>query len=182
MDKLEQPNENYGSNNFGKFKDADSLMKAYSNLEAEFTKKSQKLAQLEEENKIIEQENSRKAEIERKVDEFVTKFEKVKPFTNTLKENLTNNANLNLEEEAINIISNNYKSAEELILDDEFLKNYVYSNENIKNKIIKEYISNLSQNLPIKTKSNANISLTPPSDPETIKEAGKLAKSIIKQK
>ena len=182
MEKLEQPNENYGSNNFGKFKDADSLMKAYSNLEAEFTKKSQKLAQLEEENKIIEQENSRKAEIERKVDEFVTKFEKVKPFTNTLKENLTNNANLNLEEEAINIISNNYKSAEELILDDEFLKNYVYSNENIKNKIIKEYISNLSQNLPIKTKSNANISLTPPSDPETIKEAGKLAKSIIKQK
>ena len=182
MEKLEQPNENYGSNSFGKFKDAESLMKAYSNLEAEFTKKSQKLAQLEAEKESEEQENSRRAEIERKVDEFVTKFEKVKPFSNTLKENLTNNGNLNLEEEAINIISNNYKSADELISDDNFLSNYIYSNEKIKDKIITDYISNLSQNLPIKSKSNANISLTPPSDPATIKEAGKLAKSIIKQK
>ena len=41
MENLEQPqNENLGSNeNFGKFKDAQTLLKAYNNLEAEFTKK-----------------------------------------------------------------------------------------------------------------------------------------------
>ena len=51
MENLEQPNQNLGSNvDFGKFKDAESLVKAYSSLEAEFTKKSQRLALLESEN------------------------------------------------------------------------------------------------------------------------------------
>ena len=38
--ELEQP-KNWGSNeNFGKFKDAESLLKAYTSLQSEFTKKS----------------------------------------------------------------------------------------------------------------------------------------------
>lgn len=40
-----QPDENSGSM-FGKFKDATSLLSAYNNLQAEFTRKSQELAQL----------------------------------------------------------------------------------------------------------------------------------------
>ncbi len=182
MEKLEQP-ENLGSNAFGKFKDAESLMRAYSNLESEFTKKSQKLAQLESEKENEQKIISRKAEIERKVDEFVTKFEKIKPFSSALKESLINNENSSLEDEAISILSNNYKSAEEFMTDDEFLNKYIYSNKDIKDKIVKEYLSNITLNSPIKMNSSAsNISLTPPSDPTTIKEAGKLAKSIIKQK
>ena len=53
MDKenLEQPEiKNEGSITYGKFKDAESLLKAYNNLEAEFTKKSQRLSLLETEN------------------------------------------------------------------------------------------------------------------------------------
>ena len=50
-ENLEQPIEtDLGSKGFGKFKDAESLLKAYNNLQAEFTKKSQKLASLESEN------------------------------------------------------------------------------------------------------------------------------------
>ncbi len=183
MEKLEQPNENLGSNNFGKFKDAESLMKAYTNLEAEFTKKSQKLASLESEK---EQENAvlaKKAEIEKRVDEFVTKFEKVKPFSSALKESLMSSDNSSLEEQAVMMMSNNYKSAEEFIKDDEFLNNYVFSNKEIQDKIVKDYLSKITLNSPIKMNSSAsNISLTPPSVPTTIKEAGRLAKSIIKQK
>ena len=181
MDKLEEPNVS-GSNAFGKFKDAESLMKAYTNLEAEFTKKSQKLAMLENEK---EQENaliSKKAEIEQKVDNFVTKFEKVKPFSSALKESLTNDSNLNLEEEALKMLSNNYKAAEEYVNDDEFLNNFIYNNSTIKDKIVKDYLSKITQNTPIKTACSSNISLTPPANPTTIKEAGKLAKNIIKQK
>ena len=48
-ENLEQPIIDGSNNNFGKFKDDESLLKAYSNLEAEFTKKSQKLAMLENE-------------------------------------------------------------------------------------------------------------------------------------
>jgi len=184
MGNMEQPNQqDLGSKeNFGKFKDAESLLKAYANLESEFTKKSQRLASLEQlELKRSEQENQTK-ENERKVEEFITKFEKAKPFSSALKESLNNNQNLNLGEEAFKLIANNYKSAEDYVNDSEFLNNYIFSNQEIKDKIVKDYLSQITQNSPIKMQSSANITLTPPKVPTTIQEAGKMAKTIIKHK
>lgn len=181
-ENLEQPN-NLGSNmEFGKFKDAESLMKAYLNLEAEFTKKSQKLALLENEINAEQQQKSRQAELDRQVEDFVTKFEAVRPFSNVLKESLQKEDG-SIEEQAVKILSNNYKTPDDYIKDNEFLNNYIFSNKEIKDKIIKDYLSNLTQNSPIKIdKSSSSISLTPPKQPTTIQEAGKLAKSIIKLK
>ena len=63
------------------------------------------------------------------------------------------------------------------------MNNYIYSNNQIKEKIVKDYLKNITQNSPIKFSSSAsNLALTPPSVPKTIKEAGAMAKSIIKQK
>lgn len=181
--ELEQP-ENNGSNvQFGKFKDAESLLKAYTSLEAEFTKKSQKLATLESEKEIQQNSEKKQAELDEKLENFISKFEFVKPFSSALKETLTTQENVNLEEEAMRLISQTYKSAEDYSNDDEFLNNYIYSNQNIKDKIIKDYLSKVTQNSPIKMNSGASsISLTPPKVPTTIKEAGALAKSIIKNK
>ena len=184
MGNMEQPNQqDLGSKeNFGKFKDAESLLKAYANLESEFTKKSQRLASLEQlELKRSEQENQTK-ENERKVEEFITKFEFAKPFSSALKETLANNLEADLNEEAFKMIANNYKSAKDFAEDQEFLNNYIFSNNEIKDKIVKDYLSQVSQNSPIKMQTKGNISLTPPKVPTTIKEAGVLAKSIIKQK
>ncbi len=186
MEDLEQPKQenSLGSNdNFGKFKDAESLLKAYNNLEAEFTKKSQKLASLENENIKRENETNKRLEIEKKVDEFATKFDIIKPFSSALKESLIHDDNLNFEDEVMKIITNNYKRAEEYAADGEFLNNYVYSNNEIKDKIIKEYLSKITQNSPIRIETGSNsIPLSPPNVPTTIQEAGRLAKSIIKQK
>lgn len=184
MDKeLEQPIENLGSKEFGKFKDAESLLKAYNNLEAEFTKKSQRLATLESESVKTQNELTKKAEQERRVDEFVNKFEIAKPFSSALKKSLAESEDADIKEEAIRMIANNYKSAQEFSQDEEFLNNYIFSNQDIKEKIVKEYLSKITQNSPIKVENGGgNISLTPPKVPTTIQEAGKLAKSIIKQK
>ena len=182
-ENLEQPNVNSGSNSeFGKFKDAESLVKAYSNLEAEFTKKSQKLAMLESEVNKEKAEQNRLAELDKQVDDFVTKFEAVKPFSSALKASLQKEDAI-LAEEAIKLLSNNYKSPQDYVNDSEFLNNYIFSNKEIKDKIVKDYLSNITQNSPIKIdKSGSSISLTPPKQPSTIEEAGRLAKSIIKQK
>lgn len=181
---MEQPNlEDLGSKpSFGKFKDAESLLKAYANLEAEFTKKSQKLATLETVHETQQKEINKRAEQEQRVNDFVTKFEIAKPFSSALKETLANNEELDIKEEAIKLISNNYKSAQDYANDNEFLNNYIYSNQQIKDKIVKEYLSNVTQNSPIKMQSSGNLTLTPPKQPTTIQEAGCLAKSIIKQK
>ena len=52
--ETEQIQNNFDSENqdgsiYGKFKDAKSLLDAYNNLEAEFTRKSQKLAEFQKE-------------------------------------------------------------------------------------------------------------------------------------
>ncbi len=181
-ENLEQPQLN-GSKEFGKFKDAESLLQAYNNLESEFTKKSQRLANLENERILEAHEREKQTNIERKVEDFTTKFELAKPFKSALKESLSNDENSNLEEVALSLISKSYKSAQDYASDEEFLNNYIFSNKEIKEKIIKDYLKNITQNSPIKVSSSAsNISLTPPSQPQTISEAGRLAKSIIKNK
>lgn len=186
MEELEQPKLNEGSNevaSFGKFKDAESLLKAYNSLEAEFTKKSQKLKMLETENVKIHEEQSRQAEIEKRVDDFVTRFEIARPFSSALKETLTCTPDASLEDETIRLISNNYKRAEDYAQDGEFLNNYIYSNQEIKDKIVRDYLSRITQSSPIGVMSHAgSIPLTPPKQPTTILEAGRLAKNIIKQK
>ena len=185
FENLEQPlNENLGSNeNLGKFKDAQSLLKAYNNLEAEFTKKSQRLSMLESENEKTQLELTKKAEIDKRIEEFVTKFEAIKPFSSALKETLSNHETASLEEEAVKLLANSYKSANDYATDAEFLNNYIFNNQEIKDKIVKEYLNNVTQNSPIKVGGSASsISLTPPKIPTTIQEAGRMAKSIIKQK
>lgn len=184
MEDLEQPIENEGSkDNYGKFKDAESLLKAYNSLEAEFTKKSQKLATLESEVEKTNIQQAKQEEINEKVENFISKFDMAKPFSSALKEKLATGENVNLEEEAFRLLSNTYKSAEDYVSDDEFLNNYIYSNKEIKDNIIKDYLSKVTQNSPIKMETgSSSISLTPPKVPTTIQEAGNLAKSIIKQK
>ena len=87
MEELEQPMEQTGSNvNFGKFKDAESLLKAYTSLEAEFTKKSQKLATLEGEKEIQQNSEKKQAELDEKLENFISKFEFVKPSTRNYKD------------------------------------------------------------------------------------------------
>ena len=183
MENLEQPIENQGSNNFGKFKDVESLLKAYNNLESEFTKKSQKLSKLENENTMKQIVQEKILENNKLVDEFVTKFTAAKPFSSALKESFANNENVDIKEEALRLISESYKTAEDYVKDEEFLKNYIYTNNEISNKIITDYVKNITHNSPIKIdKAGSAISLIPEAKPATIQEAGKLAKSIIKQK
>lgn len=181
-ENLEQPKELGSNTEFGKFKDAESLVKAYTNLEAEFTKKSQKLATLENEINLEKQQKSKQEELDGQVEDFVTKFEAVKPFSSALKTSLQQEDG-SIAEQAVKILSNNYKTPEQYVNDSEFLNNYIFSNKEIRDKIVKDYLSNITQNSPIKIeKSGSSISLTPPKQPTTIQEAGKLAKSIIKLK
>lgn len=178
-ENMEQP-QNEGSINYGKFKDAESLLKAYNNLEAEFTKKSQRLSQLEGERNKEQEALAIQAQIEQDVEEFVTKYDYAKPFKSAIKESVQ--AGESVQEAMLNLIKSNYKSAEDYVKDDEFLNNFVYNNPEIKQKIIKDYLNKLTQNSPVNIGvKSTNIPLTPPSAPATIKEAGKMAKQIIKQ-
>ena len=70
-----------------------------------------------------------------------------------------------------------------MVKDEMFLSNYIFNNKDIKDAIVKEYLSQLKSAPKIKVATNFNSSIlaTPPKTVKTINEAGNIAKYIIKK-
>lgn len=170
--------------NIGKFKDVQSLFKAYNSLQSEFTKKSQRLSELE--NAV--RPYTKQDEINKVVDTILEKYEGLDNFKDQIIDSLKalpedEDVSKSAEANIIKLLAKNYKTPEGLISDDHFLSDYVYSNKEIKEKIIQGYLRELksASQVRIATNLNSSIPATPPSVASTISEAGKIAMSIIKK-
>lgn len=174
---------NNGEGSLGKFKNANSLLKAYEDLEKEFTRKSQKLSELE---KSIQTDNVEKStpsyakeDWQEKTKEFLEKNSEAKNFAEEISKVLFEDKDLaclpnSLELAYAKVLASKYKSNEELINSSEFLENYVYNNENIKNNIIKTYLKEVynNQTPPIVLNSKgSSVGFVAPSKPKNLKEA-----------
>ena len=172
-----------GSINLGKFKDTESLLKAYNSLQTEFTKKSQRLSELEN----SKTEFNKEEKLNKALEELTQDHNIAQQFLSEIREELKGEEIQDysqvVREQLLKKLSSNYKSASDLIMDENFLNNYVYNNQAIRENIIREYLSNLTNIAPTRVMSNisSSIPISPPNVPTTIKEAGKLAKNIIKQ-
>lgn len=191
--KIEINNENCSKNlqtGSSKFKSVEALQEAYNNLEKEFTKKCQAL------NKLIADNNEKeklpaynRENWQQKVDEFLTLHPTARSFTKQIAEVLTKNTQINHKEDALNlaysiVLENNYKTGEQLANDNDFLEEFVFKNEKIKNKIIDEYLNNISQNkiVPLISNASGSLSVTSPKfKPKNLSEAGLYAQHILKK-
>lgn len=169
--------------NFGKFKDAESLIKAYNSLQAEFTKKSQRLSELESEIKPL----NKMDKVNSIVNGWTSDYSVLGAFKDELKDYLVNSDSDDLEKLAeqkiIKMLAENYVSPKDLVKDKEFLSNYIFNNDDVKNVIVKDYLSKLKSapNVKVATNFNSAIPLTPPAKVRTISEASQIAKSMIKK-
>ena len=181
QDALEQTDK--GSIDLGKFKDAESLLKAYNSLQTEFTKKSQRLSELENSKQAF----TREEKINQAMMELQQNHNIAQQFCQQIKDAVKDVDAMDyrqiMQEELIKNLERNYKSANEYISDEQFLANFVYNNQTIRDNIIRDYLANLTNATPVKVASNISsaIPISPPNMPSTIQEAGKLAKNIIKQ-
>lgn len=141
----------------GKFKDASVLLGAYNELQSEFTRKCQKLS--EAEKKLQEAEKSTNtSDVDNKVENEFAWNKNIREFlqshknASSLVEEITNEiikdetlrkSEDGLERAYARVIESKYIPKEELVKDQEFLEKHIFSNEEIKNKIIKEYVSSL---------------------------------------
>ena len=168
----EQPNgqvvhtmemENEGTNGqegspLGKFKDAQVLLGAYNELQSEFTRKCQKLSevqkQLEENNMATNVDKcGQKLETNEfvwsdKLDSFLQNHKNANGMVEDITNEIINDDNLKnsddaLEKAYVRVMEKNYVPKENLAKDEEFLNKYIYSNNEIKDKIIKDYVSSL---------------------------------------
>ncbi len=155
---------------FGKFKSAESLFEGYQQLEKEFTKKCQVLKKLENRAENNQQILEKMLQINPDLSCFADELKNVsgvEEFAIKLAETLTGKIN-----EPCNMIN-----------DEEFLNNFVYSNEKIINKIVADYLDSLvSIQVPQTIAKGGNCYVSPTYRPRTLDEAGKMAKKFIENR
>ena len=141
----------------GKFKSAETLLDAYNELQGEFTRKCQKLSEAEKklqeasvkENPDIQDTKSQNEFAwQTNVSEFLQSHKNASNFVEEITNEIMNDELLQSSEDGLEkaysrVLEKNFKNAEELVEDENFLENYIFSNEKIKNKIIKEYVDSL---------------------------------------
>ena len=143
----------------GKFKSSEKLLDAYNELQSEFTRKCQKLSdaekKLQEVSSIDNQNNKDNTSNEfawkDKVAEFLQSHKNASDMMEEIANEIVRDENLSvspdgLEKAYSKVIERKYIPHSELAGNQEFLEKYIYSNDQIKNKIIEDYISTIKSN------------------------------------
>ena len=180
-----------------KFKDVKSLEQAYLNLQSEFTRKCQRLSELEKSSgdNLLESknlENNQPFYETESWQESVNNFLKQNPNANEFASEIVNEIlkdkdlanNPNSLSIAYNkILASKYIPKQNLLEDEDFINNYILTNEKINEKIISNYIKKLNNNIPkvIASSHLSSVGLTPNKKPTTLEEARVLANNMFKQ-
>lgn len=156
---IENGTEMHEGSPLGKFKDSSKLLDAYNELQSEFTRKCQKLSEtekkLQELSSVEEASNIQNEKQEfawnKNVREFLQSHKNASDLVEEITNEIINDVALRdmddgLEKAYARVIEKKYLPQSELAKDQDFLDKYIYSNDEIKNKIIKEYISTLQSN------------------------------------
>ena len=192
------PSSDNGSD-FGKFKDATSLLNAYNNLEKEFTKKSQKLSEL---TKLSNTQNSekpinntdnlsfsyKKSSWQTTVNKFFDNNPDAKNYKKEIAEYLLNDKHLASNDNCLDYayaaakLKNSIEPAN--LLNDPNYLNMVLENENVKNIIISNYLKDIisnKKNIKLISGEPKSISPTQQKKPKTIKEASMVLSKLLQQ-
>lgn len=182
----------------GKFKSVQALMDAYNNLQAEFTKKCQVLSELkkdkteemakenfdhEEKTEVSTEETNVSPEdlTEEKFNQFLSENSEAQEYAEEIKEKISSQKNSSPYEVAwAKVILGKLKEENEN--SDKIINQYVLSNENVKNKIIENYLKELSNSkspLVISSQSGERVSGVMPDTPKTLKDAKKLVNKMF---
>ena len=156
-----QSQEQTGSQ-LGKFNSPESLLEAYNNLQREFTKKCQKLSEYEKQsadNATEETSHSDETkesapafesrEWRSQVADFLRKNEHAREFSKEISYEILKDENLQKSDNMLEIawsrvLAKNYRSPEQIATDNDFLKNFVLNNEEVKKQVFSNYMNELN--------------------------------------
>ncbi len=137
---------------FGKFRDAKSLLDAYNNLQSEFTRKSQRLAELEKlGTKDTSSPSYTRADWHEKLSAFLDSHSDARKYADEissviLEDKDVANSDNSLELAWLRVMSDKYISPDSLDAHSDLIDKYLSSHEDIKEKIINEYLDSVKQN------------------------------------
>lgn len=175
--------------NLGKFKDVSSLLTAYNNLQAEFTKKCQKLSEISKKS-CDNSENSlpqQKSQWAEKFNNFLSANQDAKEYSKEISTLLINNTELLNSENALEkawtkVLMNNLSNLKQQMQNTNYLTQLVLNNAEVKDNIIKNYVEGVkekhSPNL-INSKSGA-FTISKNSSVSTLEDASRLVRAMFK--
>lgn len=162
---------------YGKFNKVEDLVSAYNSLESEFTKRSQKLKDLETKTKGT-------SEWENKVQQLMEKYPIAAKFTDEIGEEIANRDMIKdencLEKALLSVLCTKYKPPEEQAKDENVIGE-ILKDESFKDRIIDEYRQKLNINLPKSFPRGGEIPVKAPNRPANIMQAGELALEILNE-
>ena len=177
------------SNSFGKFKDAKGLLEAYNSLQSEFTRRCQKVKELEREIENIKNSEqvttpSEELSIEGECDGFLSKFPQAKQHIKSLYGIAASKGDESygrLERAYIDKLLNDINTQREYFTSKEYLDSVINKSADLKDGIIRGYLGEIyaTKSFAPLISGDGKVCITPPSNPKSIYEAGNLAKKIF---
>jgi cell fate (sporulation/competence/biofilm development) regulator YlbF (YheA/YmcA/DUF963 family) len=169
----------------GKFKSAKALLDAYNTLEKEFTRKCQRISELEKdktENSTSEIKTELDLDVE--INKFLSEHSDASWAVDEIKEKVNSDQSLktlpNPIEVAWNSVVTNHLS--DIKPNDPILNKYVLSDEEIKKVIIENYLQTLKEQKPpivISSQRGERVSGVMPDAPKTLQEAKVLVNKMF---
>ncbi len=156
---------------YGKFKSADSLYQAYKQLEKEFTKKSQTLRTYLNSSMSVDET----------LNGMITANPDLSSYADELREAISSGTNSSVK--LAECLRGKVTEPCHIIKSEQFLDDYVYSNADIRGKIIAEYLDGLQdRRSPMTIKGRGNAYVSPAYRPHSLKEANALATKYIENR
>ena len=186
--------DNGATASVGKFASSEELLKAYNNLEAEFTKKCQLLKEAERrsETESVPSDASgsaplyEKEEWEDRVASFLERYPIAEEYASEIGSLLKQDSDLARQDSCLEIalartLAKGYRPPESIIEDETFLEKYVYSNGKIRDRVVKDYLEGLSPlaGAPKTIPQGGAAAILPPSRANSLEEAGAMAEKML---
>jgi len=166
----------------GKFESVEALLGAYENLEREFTRKSQKLAELEKYGKSDNCNETGSEQPEAEEEEWTG--ERTAASRNereALGASPTISSSDSTANEQIEVLTEEYKPKLQELSEEELIEIALQS-ERIRDNIISDYLQSLAANNGVRILNGriGAVPLTPPERPRTLKEAKEIADKMMR--
>ena len=178
----------------GKFKDAESMLKAYNNLQAEFTKKCQKLSEVSKKLEEIETKQKEAEAVvpvykeenwEQNVSAFLEQNAEAKEFKSQIASEILNDKQLQALPNALElawarVMKKEYASPKKLAEDDDFINNQILSQKQVQERVLNEYFKAIQANkTPSVIAKSGAVAKGVSQNPTTMQEAKQLVQKLF---
>lgn len=167
----------------GKFKNVDDLYQAYNNLQSEFTKKCQRLSELEKDKVNLEQ--IRKEKFENDFKSFLLENREAASYAQEIKSKVLSSEQLMSQDKPFDVVwremileklSSQDKSKDPLVRD------FILNDEQLKNYVIENYVKEVSKNRApalMTSSSGEKVTKTAIQKPDSFEQAKKIVLDLL---